>query len=337
MAENNKQSSAMVTRSDAAIVVRDQVNLIQEVMKEVMKVDVHYGLVPGCGKKPTLLKPGAEKLSMTFHLRPIIDNARDINIEDMGNGHRDIRVYCHVLNMDGVELATGVGSCSTMESKYRYRGGEKECINKPVPTEYWNLKNAGKIEDAKALIGGPGFGVGKFDGAWQICVMGEKMENPDIADVWNTVLKIAKKRAYVDGILSATAASDIFTQDIEDMPEAVKEAVKEPAKSAPADMPKSKTEAPSTAAPGQPSGTAPATSAEKVQAMETMLCEMYPTDAEVKARIFELTTWTDKKGEVVKGRDSLRTLKSEPQIKLLYDRVKAEYAEYQAAAGGDNA
>ncbi len=34
------------------------------------------------------------------------------------------------------------------------------------------------------------------------------------------MLKIAKKRANVDAVKSTTAASDIFTQDIEDMPQA---------------------------------------------------------------------------------------------------------------------
>ena len=33
----------------------------------------------------------------------------------------------------------------------------------------------------------------------------------------NTVLKMCKKRAYVDGILTATGASSIFTQDMEDI------------------------------------------------------------------------------------------------------------------------
>jgi hypothetical protein len=147
----------------------------------------------------------------------VIDNDRDMNILDMGNGHREIRVYCHIMNMAGVELATGVGSCSTMESKYRYRGGEKKPTGQAVPMEYWNLKKEGKMDEALALIGGRGFGVAKIDGKWEIVEFGEKMENTDIADTYNTVLKMAKKRAYVDGILSATAASDIFTQDIEDM------------------------------------------------------------------------------------------------------------------------
>lgn len=37
------------------------------------------------------------------------------------------------------------------------------------------------------------------------------------ADIRNTVLKMAKKRSMVDAVLAATAASDIFTQDLEDM------------------------------------------------------------------------------------------------------------------------
>lgn len=201
-----------------AVQIRGQVNLIQEVMKQVMQEGQHYGKIPGCGDKPTLLKPGAEKLSMTFRLRPIIDNERDINIERLNDGHIEVRVYCHVMNMDGVELATGVGSCSTMESKYRYRGGEKISTGRLVPKEYWNLDKAGKKQEALETIGGPGFGVGKFNGQWEICEKGEKMENPDIADTYNTVLKMAKKRAYVDGILSSTGASDIFTQDLEDLP-----------------------------------------------------------------------------------------------------------------------
>lgn len=199
-----------------AVMIREQVNLIQTVMGEVMQDGIHYGTIPGCGPKPALLKPGAEKLSMVFRLRPIIDNNRDVNFLDMGNGHREVRVYCHVISANGVELSTGVGSCSTMETKYRYRGGEKKLTGKPVPKDYWNLKKEGKIKEALELIGGAGFGVAKGESGWEICELGAKMENPDIADTYNTVLKMAKKRAYVDGILSATAASDIFTQDIDD-------------------------------------------------------------------------------------------------------------------------
>lgn len=43
-----------------------------------------------------------------------------------------------------------------------------------------------------------------------------KKENPDIADCYNTVLKMAKKRAQVDATLTVTGASDIFAPELDD-------------------------------------------------------------------------------------------------------------------------
>ena len=64
-----------VGRPLSAVDIRTQVNLIQEVMKAVMKQNEHYGVIPGC-QKPSLWKPGAEKLLMTFHIasEPIIED-----------------------------------------------------------------------------------------------------------------------------------------------------------------------------------------------------------------------------------------------------------------------
>lgn len=200
-----------------AVQIQQQVNLIQEVMKGVMKENEHYGKIPGCGDKPSLLKPGAEKLMFTFRL--VADP--DVEVHDIYHptvqGHREYRVKVRISSLSGTYMGGGVGSCSTMESKYRYRGGEKIPTGNPVPKEYWNLKNAGKMDDAKQLIGGDGYGVGKENGQWVICEIGEKMEHDNPADFYNTCEKMAKKRALVDATLTVTAASDIFTQDIEEL------------------------------------------------------------------------------------------------------------------------
>jgi hypothetical protein len=45
--------------------------------------------------------------------------------------------------------------------------------------------------------------------------------NTNLPDTYNTVLKMACKRALVAAVLNATAASDIFTQDLEDAQEQV--------------------------------------------------------------------------------------------------------------------
>lgn len=44
----------------------------------------------------------------------------------------------------------------------------------------------------------------------------ERVANPDLPDQYNTVLKMANKRALVAAVLNCTAASDVFTQDLEE-------------------------------------------------------------------------------------------------------------------------
>lgn len=210
--------------------VLKQVATIQDIMHGVMKEKEHYGTIPGTNK-PSLYKAGAEKLSLTFRLRP----EYEIRRSDLLNGHREYEVICTLYHIPtGQSVGQGVGSGTTMEGKYRYRGGEKEGTGQPIPKEYWNLKKV-KPAEAQALIGGPGFSAGKIDGNWEICSIGEKQEHDNPADFYNTVLKMAKKRAHVDAILTATAASDIFTQDVEDMPEVIPGAKKDDAK--PTDKP----------------------------------------------------------------------------------------------------
>jgi hypothetical protein len=43
-----------------------------------------------------------------------------------------------------------------------------------------------------------------------------QIQNPDPADLQNTLIKMAKKRALVDAVLAATGASRFFTQDMEE-------------------------------------------------------------------------------------------------------------------------
>ncbi len=202
-------SSAMTVQQ-----VLGQVALIQQIMSTAMKEGEHFGRIPGCGDKPTLLKPGAEKLCLTFRLAPTYD----VDERNTDRGHREYRVQCTLSSiLTGSFLGQGVGTCSTMENKYRFRQGAAEPTDKPVPRTYWDIRGEDPAK-AQELIGGKGFSVKKVDGkGWMIAKGGEKVENDNPADCYNTVLKMAKKRALVDAVLTATAASDIFTQDLEDI------------------------------------------------------------------------------------------------------------------------
>lgn len=194
--------------------IQKQVNTIQEVMQQVMRDGEHFGKIPGCGDKPALLKPGAEKLSLTFQFAP----SYEIKRTDMNADHREYEVVCTLTQIqNGQVMGQGVGSCSTMESKYRYRKAEQKCPECGKET----------IIKGKQDYGGGWLCWGKKGGCGAKFKDGDsKIENQDMgrveydnpADYYNTILKMAKKRAHVDAVLTATAASDIFTQDVEDMP-----------------------------------------------------------------------------------------------------------------------
>ena len=175
MTESNQLAMAPSQDQQGALEVRSQVNQIQYLMQSVLKEGEHYGVIPGTGKnaKPSLFQSGAEKIAYMFHLVPTYE----IHRTDFEAGHREYEVTCALKSRkSGETVGYGMGTCSTLESKYRYR---------------W---------------------VGKYQER-------HREENQDIADQWNTVLKMAKKRAFVDAVKSTTAASDIFTQDVEDLPQ----------------------------------------------------------------------------------------------------------------------
>lgn len=181
------------SRSLTAADVRAQVNLMQDVMQEVMKDGTHYGTIPGT-KSKSLYKAGAEKLMATFRL------AGDPEVEDLGgNGEIHYRVKVRLTSASGQFIGAGVGECSSQEDKYAWRAAicQEEYDETP--------ENRRRVKFAK----------------WQGKVEKKQQVRTNPADVANTILKMAKKRAQVDAVITCTAASDIFTQDIEDLPEEV--------------------------------------------------------------------------------------------------------------------
>lgn len=189
--------------SDGSFSLSDTVNrvkIIQTIMNSVMIEGVHYGEIEGFGKKNTLLKAGAEKIMTAFKL------VATYEIERIQNGrHREYAITCFIKSEKGELLGQGMGSCSTEESRYKYRTKKTE---KLVPKEYWDTRDS-------SLLGGSQFSARNYDGKWVIV---EKVEHQDPADYYNTVLKMAKKSAMIDAVISVTAASDMFSQDIEDLP-----------------------------------------------------------------------------------------------------------------------
>ena len=185
-----------------------RVSLIQEVMAAVMKPGVHYGTIPGCGDKYVLYQPGAQVLAMTFMLAPDFEYEKSI----LENGHREYTVKCRLFSSSSSRAGMGLGSCCTLEPKYRYRNvADYTVLDDPIPKD---------AKERKKEYRAQGYGMKKLDDgswAWVKYSDAQKSENPDIADTYNTVLKIAAKRAFVAAVITATSASDMFTQDLEDL------------------------------------------------------------------------------------------------------------------------
>lgn len=189
---------------------------LQEFVQFYMKEGEDFGIIPGT-PKPTLYKSGADKLCDIYG---IADQYKITNrTEDWSKNLFDYEVECTLTNKrDGSLVATGLGSCNSFEGKYRWRelkrrcpecgketiikgkqewGGGWVCWNKPGKSDGCGCK----FEDGDKQIEGQEVG---------------KVENEDIPTLKNTLLKMAKKRAKIDAVLSATRSSGLFTQDIED-------------------------------------------------------------------------------------------------------------------------
>ena len=133
-------------------------NEVEELIAENLRPGIDYNTIPGCGKKPVLLKAGAEHLASLFGFSSTSSIIH--RVEDYKNLFVLYEVETMVFDSAGNIKATGIGSCNSKERKY---------------------------------------------------------QRTDFAGNLNTILKMAKKRSYVDAILTATHSSGTFTQDMEDI------------------------------------------------------------------------------------------------------------------------
>ena len=136
-------------------------DILVEMREKLFTKGVDYGVIPGTSGKPTLFKPGADKLKNRFLFQ---DDYVELKIVEELTGYNPVffyRLKCVLQHREtGQVWGTGLGSCNSMERKY---------------------------------------------------------QRQDPCSIANTILKMAKKRAFLDAILSATGASQFFTQDMEDI------------------------------------------------------------------------------------------------------------------------
>lgn len=169
--------------------IADRLRELQAFAKQYLIAGEDYGTIPGT-VKPTLLKPGAEKLCDVYGF------AREFTIvealEDWEHGRFAYTVKATLRSMrTRLVVSEGLGACNSMEARYRY---------------LW-VKESRVPRDQRATLPTRTTKYG----------LQYRVVNDDPFSQVNTYLKMAKKRALVDAVLSATRSSGLFTQDLEDL------------------------------------------------------------------------------------------------------------------------
>jgi ribosomal protein S27AE len=220
----------MITPEEAQI----QLSRLRELVQGYLVKDIDYGPMPGTAKD-CLFKSGAEKLQDIYGLCADYKIVSSVELWDREPSLFDYTIECSISLRDGSgKLTTGLGSCNSYESKYRWRKGKRMCPNcgnetiKASKKEYGagyycDSKSGGCGAAWKRQRGDRGLAPDENEVAMVLEIDSQdtsKRPNDDIASCKNTVLKMAKKRALVDAVISATRSSGIFTQDVDDFVEA---------------------------------------------------------------------------------------------------------------------
>ncbi len=181
------------------------IEAFQVLVKESLHDPRDFTQLPGTDRF-TLLKPGAEKIVKLVACADLYEI-----VEEITDWDRPLFAYtvkCRLVSMrdQSVVWSECLGECNTHEPKYRYRYAKRacpECHYEPVmkskqQPEWFCWQSRGGCGatwplDAPVIVDQ---------------VLGQ-IENPNPAELRNTMLKMAKKRSLVDAALSVASLSDL--------------------------------------------------------------------------------------------------------------------------------
>lgn len=248
VAINPEHSIVVIDPAQAVTDARTRKDVVVQLQRDnILRAGVDFGIIPGTAK-PTLYKPGAERLCAAFHFDPRFETLTVVERWDGSDPLFFYRIMCRLVHIEtGMEIATGIGSCNSREVKYRWRWvnesdipahldraallSRNALLSEPSfaidkgetggkygkPVEYWQrfreaiAAGTARPNKRKTAKGG------EMD-VWEIGGIEYRIPNDDIFSLVNTIDKMACKRALIAATLIGANASEFFTQDIEDMP-----------------------------------------------------------------------------------------------------------------------
>lgn len=159
---------------------KEQAEWVRDMRRSVLVLNTDYGIIPGTDK-PCLYKPGAEMLLLAAGLGSTTKRT-EIDYDDQ---HRRLGVYYVTTIHRGEQVvAESEGYAGYDESRFFTSREDAEQKERANAARYERPVRTDKFVEFRAS--------------------------------WNSLIKMAQKRSFVGATLLATAASGLFTQDIED-------------------------------------------------------------------------------------------------------------------------
>jgi hypothetical protein len=195
--------------------LRARRDLMRAFIRDALVTGRDYGVIPGTGKKPALLQPGAEKLCTLFRFSTqtrVVEKVEDFTGDGHGGEPFFMYVATCVVSQGGLPVATREASCNSWEAKYRWREQKPRCpacgaeaVNRSRDKEgeYYCWRKVG------------GCGAVYRAGSPQALAIGAmpagRVVNSEICDQLNTLSQMAQKRAMISAVKAACDASEYFT------------------------------------------------------------------------------------------------------------------------------
>jgi hypothetical protein len=167
--------------------------MLNTVYTSVMQEGTDYDILPGTSK-PGLLKAGAELLARLFNIVADTQIVSRVEKTEQEVPYFQYDAECRLSNARGEFVGNGVGSCNSAEPQYAFKWVFQEELTNDIrsPEELRTREVGGKK---------------------QYRVPSSREEVFGFA---NSIKKKAKKRAFVDAVLTVTGGGRIFTQDVGD-------------------------------------------------------------------------------------------------------------------------
>ncbi|MBA7691082.1 hypothetical protein ES703_99620 [subsurface metagenome] len=165
---------------------KQSIALLQGMVRDLLIRGVDYGRIPGT-PADSLWDPGASQIIGAFNCFP--GERRILKFEDTDTKISLCLEVPIISRETGAVATTGVGAASTLETKYKYRW-----VDDPLQCGY-------DEESMKTLKT-------KKDGAKTLY----RIPNPEHSELLNTIVKMASKRAEVDGAESLPGVGSVLRQ-----------------------------------------------------------------------------------------------------------------------------